>query len=126
MDPGIEFWHQHLDVVAEFRPEGVERADVVAMTVSEGDPLDRAARCRRGADVIVGGARHPGVDEREPVLLTHEIGVDEPEPGELGEVVGDGRSYAWMAPFNRMIRLTILGYNLRSLGYQVREKETPS
>ena len=71
---------------------------MVAVPVGEGDPRDRAAGRLGGADEVISRTRHPGIDERKPIVFTHEIGVDEPEPGELGEGVGDG-GLAHRVPF---------------------------
>ena len=65
--------------------ERVERADVVAVGVGQRDPHDRAAELLgRGLDRL-GAAGERGVDQRQPVLLLHEVGVDEAEARDAGE-----------------------------------------
>jgi hypothetical protein len=40
-----------------------------------------------GGDQRIAGARHRGIDQREAVVLTHEVRVDEAVAGELDETV---------------------------------------
>ena len=87
VDLGVELGHQHRHVGAEPLAQRVERADVVAVTVGEGDPPDLAAGLAGGRDQIVGGP-HRGVDEREAVVLAHEERVDEAKASQLEQVVG--------------------------------------
>src|SRR5947209_8981050 len=88
VNPRVELGHHHRDSVAELLLERVERADVVAVTVGERNPSDRSARRPRGGDQAVGGTADRRVDEREAVVLAHQIRVDEPHASELHEVLG--------------------------------------
>ncbi|MDO8185767.1 hypothetical protein Q5424_12500 [Conexibacter sp. JD483] len=54
----------------------VERAGVVDVAVRQHDPRDRLAEPLRGGDQCVRAAAHERVDERQPVVLAHEVGVD--------------------------------------------------
>ncbi len=72
---------QHLDA-RQRGGELVERADVVAVGVRQRDPHDRRAERRGGGEDPLVGARDERVDERQPVVLLHEIGVDEAELGD--------------------------------------------
>jgi hypothetical protein len=72
---------QDLDAGQRLR-QRVEGADVVAVRVGEGDAHDRRPDALRRREDLLVAARHHRVDEREPVVLLHEIGVDEPELGD--------------------------------------------
>jgi hypothetical protein len=61
------------------RGDVVERADVVSMGVGQRDPHDRRAELLGGPQDRSGAARNQRVDEGQPVLFGHEVGVDEAE-----------------------------------------------
>jgi hypothetical protein len=63
----------------------VERADVVAVTVGEGDAPDRRACLLRRSEQGVSALRDSRVYQREAVVLPHEIRVHEAQPRELDE-----------------------------------------
>jgi hypothetical protein len=88
VDAGVELRHQHLDPGQPLL-QRVERADVVAVAVRQHDAPDRAAGLLRGRDQVVGCAAERRVDERDPVVLAHEVGVDEAQPRQLRQVRGD-------------------------------------
>ena len=66
----------------------VERADVVAVGVGQRDADDRRAELLGGRAGRLGAARDQRVDEREPVVLGDEVGVDEAEAGDASQVSG--------------------------------------
>ena len=71
----------------------VERADVVAVCVRQRDAHDRRAELlggARGATFALRGTQR--VDEREPVVLGDQVGVDEAEPGETCHISGHRRN----------------------------------
>src|SRR4051795_5359060 len=68
--------------------ERVGRADVVAMGMRERDPRDRLPDLAGGGEDRVLAAGEQRVDEREPVVLDDEEGVDRAEAREADEVRG--------------------------------------
>ena len=87
VDAGVELGHQHLGGIAELTLELIHRPDVIAVSVGEGDPADRRAGRVGGGDQRLAGARHGRVDQREPVVLADEVGVDEAVAGQLDQSV---------------------------------------
>ncbi len=100
----VRLAQEHFDAIAEARHDRVEPAGVVAVAVGEGDAADLPAGVLCGADQVLRGlAAQSGVDQGEPVVLPHEVGVDEAEPGELDEVGGDLRGSHLRLPFLRTV-----------------------
>jgi hypothetical protein len=86
-DASIKLAHRNLNVRTESILEGVKRADVVEMAVSESDPLDLAARLRRGCDQTIGGSAERRINERKAIVLAHEVGVNRAKSGDLKQVI---------------------------------------
>jgi hypothetical protein len=60
----------------------VERADVVCVCVREEDADDRRAACLGAGDDLARGAPEHRVDQGQPVVLAHQVGVHHPQPGD--------------------------------------------
>jgi hypothetical protein len=56
-------------------------------SVRDGDPADDAARALCRPDEVVGAASGRRIHEREAVVLSNEVGVDESQTDQLGQVV---------------------------------------
>jgi hypothetical protein len=72
--------------VAKALRERVERTNVIAVSVGQGDTSDRAAGLRGCGDESVRATAHGGVDEGEAVVLPDEEGVHETETRQLRQV----------------------------------------
>jgi hypothetical protein len=65
--------------------ERVQRADVIAVGVGQGDAADRQLERVRGGDDVFGVAADAGVDQRQPVSFFDQITVHRKWEG-LGEL----------------------------------------
>ena len=77
--------------------ERIHAADVVAVSVGEGDPHDRGAQFPRCGQDLLRAAEQRGVDQRQPVLLGDQVGVDEAEArdsDDLGHRSRKGAAYS--------------------------------
>jgi hypothetical protein len=97
MNLGVQLGHRDLDRAVEALAELVERADVVAVTVRQGDAPDRGAGLFCGPEQRITAPRDRRVDEREAVVLADEKRVHEAQPRELDEIRGD-LTYAHRRP----------------------------
>ena len=104
MDARVELGHHHLHRVAEALPQRVERPDVVGVAMRQGDPSDRGSLALGCGDDRVGAAAGGRVDQREPVLLANQIGIDKSQPRELDQVVGNGNRLHANLPVNEIGR----------------------
>ena len=86
-DAGVELAEQHLHVGPELLLQALDRTDVIAVPVGEGDPADLAARGLRGPDQVVGTPAERRVDEREAVIFADQVGVHEAIPSQLNEIL---------------------------------------
>ena len=89
VDAGIGLTDQIRNVRTERGAQLVHRPRVVDMAVGQHDPPDR--HVAGGRDDVLPTALQRGVDEREAVVLTDQIGVDEPQSRELDQGRCDGR-----------------------------------
>jgi hypothetical protein len=64
--------------VAHQPSQSIDGAGVVGVRMREGDADDRRAGVAGGGNECLRAATKPGVDQREAVVLSDEIGVDEP------------------------------------------------
>jgi hypothetical protein len=92
MDLCVDLRHQHLDRVAEPLPEGVERADVIAVSVRQRDPPDLSGGSR---DQLLGGVQHGRVDECQAVVIDDEVRVHEVDPRERRDGHRSSGSSGW-------------------------------
>ena len=96
--PRLALGGEHLDAT-EGVGHRIERADMVGVPVGEEDAHDRRAERLRGRQDALRAAAGHRVDEGEPVVLADEVGVDEAEAAETGDVRGDGgRSHERLLP----------------------------
>ena len=78
--PGLARRDDHFRIRQPFL-ERVERADVVRVRVGQRDADDRSAGRLGRRDDLAGGAADHRVDQREAVVLRHQVGVDEAQAG---------------------------------------------
>src|SRR5581483_4856089 len=76
-DARVRLGAEELDRWAQLGPQLVDRARVIEVAVGERDPPDLGPGGAGGGDDRACAVRDQRVDEREPVVLADEVGVDQ-------------------------------------------------